>query len=269
MIISILGCGWYGKALATTLTGDGHLVKGSVTSAEKLAALTELGIAPSLVNFKADSESYDAEFFACDVLVICITPRTRHGEGGDYLPKIKRIIDAASLHIVQKVIYISSTAVYGESCTEVTESDIPIPDTESGKILLNAENLFCAQSALKTTVIRFGGLVGPGRHPGRFFAGKKDVPNGQAPVNLIHLDDCIGINQAIINQNKFGLTINGVTPHHPQKMAFYTRATEQTGLDAPQFIDELKAWKVIDSAVLSAKLNYRFRVANWDDCIFT
>lgn len=268
MTISILGCGWYGKALAKALANDGYHVKGSTTSAEKLIELANLGIEPFLVNFKADQETYAPEFFTCDVLIINIPPRTRHGEGSDYLPKIQRIIDAAMRHHIKNVIYISSTAVYGESCTQVTEADIPKPDTASGEILLQAENLFSAQDALETTIIRFGGLVGPNRHPGRFFAGKKDVPNGQAPVNLIHLDDCVGISKAVISQNKFGLTINGVTPHHPQKMNFYSRATTQTGLEVPQFIDELNAWKVVDSTVLPQELNYQFNVANWDDCNF-
>lgn len=268
MTISILGCGWYGKALAAALVNDGYHVKGSTTSPEKLAELADLGIEPLLVNFKAEKETYDPDFFACDVLIVSIPPRTRHGEGGDYPPKIQRIIEAAVRHDITKIIYISSTAIYGEICAEVTEADIPVPDTASGEILLQAENLFAKHAALKATIMRFGGLVGPGRHPGRFFAGKKDVPNGQAPVNLIHLDDCIRISQAIISQDKFGLTINSVAPHHPPKMKFYSRATAQAGLEAPKFIDELGAWKIINSTVLPWQLNYQFRVANWDECVF-
>jgi len=269
MTTGILGCGWYGKALAIALINNGHRVKASTTSPEKLATLSESGIDPYLVNFKAGEENYNPDFFACDVLVISIPPRARHGEGSDYLPKIQRIIDAAVRHDVKNIIYISSTAVYGESCSALTEADIPKPDTESGQILLQAVNLFAKQPALNTTIIRFGGLVGPGRHPGRFFAAKKDVPNGKAPVNLIHLDDCIGISQAVINQNKFGLTINGVAPHHPEKMTFYRNVTTQAGLEVPQFIYELNAWKIIDSAVLRQELGYQFRVSNWGDCIFT
>ncbi|HAP82964.1 MAG TPA: NAD(P)-dependent oxidoreductase, partial [Enterobacteriaceae bacterium] len=34
-------------------------------------------------------------------------------------------------------------------------------------------------------------LVGPGRHPGRFFAGKSG-PNGNHGVNLVHLEDVVG-----------------------------------------------------------------------------
>lgn len=268
MIVSILGCGWYGKALAEALIADGNDVNGSATSPEKLESLSALGINPFLVDFKADGESYDPVFFNCDVLIVSIPPKARHGEGGDYLPKIKRTINAIVKHRIEKVIYVSSTAVYGDSCTEVTEVDIPKPDTEPGKILLKAEKLFQSEATFRTTVIRFGGLVGPGRHPGRFFAGKKDVPNGRAPVNLVHLNDCVGITLAVISQDAFGHSINGVSPHHPQKSGFYAVASLQTGLTPPEFIDELKDWKIVNSRVLPGVLNYQFRVANWDDCKF-
>ncbi|MEP6612012.1 MAG: NAD(P)H-binding protein, partial [Mucilaginibacter sp.] len=209
MTISILGCGWYGKALGLSLINSGNTVNGSSTSPAKMEALAEAGIIPCLVDIRPESEAYDDGFFNCDVLIISIPPKIRQGEGGDYLPKIKRIITAAKKHGVNKVIYISSTAVYGDNNTEGTELNPPEPDTESGRILREAEGLFSGETSFETTILRFAGLVGPGRHPGRFFAGKKDIPNGRAPVNLIHLNDCIGITTAIINQNAFGRVFNG------------------------------------------------------------
>ena len=268
MVISILGCGWYGKALAKVLLATGFTVKGSVTSPEKIALLSGIGISPFLVDFKADCETYNPDFFNCNVLVISIPPRTRQGEGGDYLPKIKRIISVAKMHGVEKVIYISSSTVYGDDNTEVTELNTPEPDTESGRILLEAEGLFSSETAFETTILRFAGLVGPGRHPGRFFAGKKDIPNGLAPVNLIHLDDCIGITTAIIKQNAFGRVFNGVSPHHPAKSAFYREASLQAGLVAPEFIEQLDSWKLIDSLNVPGILNYKFVVPDWNGCTF-
>lgn len=266
MTISILGCGWYGKALGLSLINNGNTVKGSSTSPAKMKTLAEAGIIPRLVDIKPESEAYNDDFFNCDVLIICIPPKTRQGEGGDYLPKIKRIISATKKQGVEKVIYISSTAVYGDNNAEVNEVNTPDPDTESGKILLEAEGLFSSETAFETTILRFAGLVGPGRHPGRFFAGKRDIPNGLAPVNLIHLNDCIGITTAIIDQNAFGLVFNGVSPHHPTKSAFYRRASLQTGLAVPEFINELSNWKLVNSVNLPGILNYNFTVADWNDC---
>jgi nucleoside-diphosphate-sugar epimerase len=268
MTISILGCGWYGKALGLSLINNGNTVKGSSTSPAKMKTLAEAGIIPRLVDIKPESEAYNDDFFNCDVLIICIPPKTRQGEGGDYLPKIKRIISATKKQGVEKVIYISSTAVYGDNNTEVTELDNPEPDTESGKVLLEAENLFGTEPAFKTAILRFAGLVGPGRHPGRFFAGKTDIPNGLAPVNLIHLDDCIGITTAIIKRNAFGRVFNGVSPHHPAKSAFYRKASLHAGLATPEFIDEQGNWKLINSLNVPGILNYNFAVPDWNSCTF-
>ena len=268
MIVSILGCGWYGKALAKSLLKNGVTVKGSATSAEKLKQLSAAGITPYLVNFKANSEAYDPAFFKCDILVISIPPKTRQGEGADYLPKIQMIINAINKLQVTKVIYISSTAVYGDDNKEVTELIDPKPDTEPGRILLAAEDLFAQQATFKTTVIRFAGLVGPGRHPGRFFAGKKDVPNGKAPVNMIHLDDCTGITLAVIEHDAFGYVINASSPDHPAKSEFYVRASLQAGLTAPEFIDELNGWKLINSVHTRDLLNYEFKVPKWQNSTF-
>jgi len=266
MIVSILGCGWYGKALAIELLQKGIIVKGSATSAEKLDALKDIGISPSAVQANVDRVNYDADFFKCDVLVISIPPGLKKGEGSAYLPKLRHIIQVIRGNNIQKVIYISSTGVYGDHNKTVNENDDP--DSESGKILSEAEGLFRSENNFKTTIIRFAGLVGPGRHPGRFFASKKDIPNGLAPVNMIHLDDCVGIGSAVIEQDTFGYLFNACSPDHPAKEDFYKDTSLKGGYEPPQFIHELKAWKVIESVNLKPILNYTFKIQNWKDCTF-
>jgi len=260
MTISILGCGWYGLALAKALVKQGITVKGSTTSPGKMELLSVEGIQPYLVEVNASSQSFDPEFFQCDILVISIPPRFRKGETADYLPKINSIIHAVKQAGITQVIYTSSTGVYGDHNSEVNEHTDPLPDTESGKILLEAEKLLQSQTAFKTTILRFGGLIGPGRNPGRFFAGKKDIPNGRAPVNLIHLDDCVSIGLAVIKQDAFGKLFNAVSPDHPEKAKFYAHATLQANLPAPEFLDELNNWKIVNSINIPAVLNYKFKI---------
>lgn len=260
--VSILGCGWYGFSLANALLNKKIAVKGSTTSPEKLRQLAIAGIEPHLVSFELDDETYLPEFFDCDVLFICFPPKVRNGNTTDYLNKIERIISALKTTQVKQVIFISSTGVYGDNNKEVNETDKPQPDSESGRALLKAEELLQQQTSFTTTIIRFGGLIGPGRDPGRFFAGKRDVPNGLAPVNLIHLTDCIGISEAIIDQSAFGSIYNGCAPTHPAKADFYTKATLRSGLEAPQFISEKKAWKIVSSVNTEGILKYQYKVAN-------
>lgn len=260
--ISILGCGWYGLELAKALIGQGHQVKGSTTTAEKLAILSAHQIQPFLVDIQKEQENFDPAFFQTELLFICMPPRRNTPEQADFICKIERIIAAAKQYKIRNIIFISSTAVYGDVNAELNELDVPKPETASGKSMLKVESLLREQSDFNTTVIRFSGLVGPGRHPGRFFAGKKDIPNGRAPINLIHLSDCIGISLTILKNELFGYTFNGCAPDHPSKQDFYTASAISANLTTPVFIDELLTWKIVGS-VHTSVLNYNYLVTNW------
>lgn len=258
MTTSILGCGWYGKALGTTLAAKGMRVNGSTTSEDKVAGLAALGILPFVVEIDADDLKADPAFFNCDVLVISIPPRLRKDEGADYLPKLKHAIEAIKYHEIKKVIYTSSTGVYGDRNNEVNERTDPQPDSENGVILRQAELLFENEISFKTAILRFGGLIGPGRDPGKFFAGKTNIPNGRAPVNLIRLEDCVGTTKAVIERDAFGYVFNACSPEHPTKTDFYRDAAACSGLPLPEFIDELGNWKIVNSINVPQILGYQF-----------
>lgn len=260
--ISILGCGWYGIELARVLVAKGYTVKGSSTTTQKLQLLAEQQIQPFLVNFEKDKESYDPLFFNTDLLFVCIPPKRSEGQQSDYLHKIQRICTAAKLHKISNLIFISSTAVYGDHNEEVTELTVPNPETASGKAILDAENLLSTYPSFNCTILRFAGLVGPGRHPGRFFAGKTDIPNGLAPVNLIHLTDCIGISIHLIQHEIANIIINACSPDHPAKQDFYLAAAINANLPPPVFKNELLKWKLI-TGIHAPLLNYTYQVSNW------
>jgi nucleoside-diphosphate-sugar epimerase len=264
-MISILGCGWYGFALAQALVKDGTTVKGSTTSADGHERLQTAGIKPYTVKATAAGVEADADFFSCEVLVISIPPKLRSGET-DYAEKIDQIAQQVAAHQIKKVIYISSTSVYPECNCKVDEQTQPQPDTESGRVLADAESRLMNHRKFKTAVIRFGGLIGPGRHPGRFFGGKSDIPNGKSPINLIHLQDCIGVTLSILAKDTFYCIFNAVAPHHPQKQHFYTQAAQDARLPLPHFVDELGPWKIVNSINMSSLLQYNFKIADLENC---
>jgi nucleoside-diphosphate-sugar epimerase len=257
--VSILGCGWFGLAFAKKLIGLNYTVKGSTTSQEKLAILQAEHIQPFLVNFTAESIVADANFFEADALFICIPPKRNSTELLDYPNKINSILTAAkdkSKHVV----LISSTSVYADENKTVNETSETHPDTDSGKVVLAAEILFKELFPENYTVIRFAGLIGPDRNPGRFFAGKNNVPNGLAPVNLIHQTDAVGVAVKLLEKQAFGQTYNACSPNHPAKMDFYTNAAKSTGLAEPNFIAEKKDWKIVESLNVPEFLGYEFEI---------
>jgi nucleoside-diphosphate-sugar epimerase len=258
--VSIVGCGWYGFSLAESLINSGIIVKGSTTSVDKLPLLEAANIKPYLVSFLDGNNLYDPEFFDCDILWICIPPRIRTDNGDNYLHNIGNLINVIKQHSVKQVVFISSTGVYGQVNDTVNELSPTVPDSLSGKALLAAEDLLRQQTSFKTAIIRFAGLIGPGRDPGRFLAGKKDVPNGMAPVNLIHLTDCIGISCALLEKEAFGYTYNACSPGHPTRSEFYALAAARSGLEAPEFIAKKNNWKIISSINVNRLLNYKYQV---------
>ena len=255
--ISILGCGWFGFAFAKQLIALGYEVKGSTTTPEKLALIGNEKIKPFLISFTANEVIADTNFFTSDVLFICIPPKRNSAELNSYPDKIKSIL-AASEHRTKQVVLISSTSVYSDKNTIVNEESETNPDTDSGKVVLAAENLLKETLPHHYTIIRFAGLIGPDRNPGRFFAGKMNIPNGLAPVNLIHQTDAVGIACKILENQAFGRIYNACSPDHPSKKDFYTLAAKNTGLLAPLFLEEKKDWKVVSSLNVPKFLNYKF-----------
>jgi nucleoside-diphosphate-sugar epimerase len=260
MTVSILGCGWYGLELAKSLLKKGIIVKGSTTSPEKIPLLSSAGIVPFLIDLSPENQTIDLNFFVCDILWISIPPKAQAGKGHEYLSKIQQLIPIIEASAIKQVVLISSTGVYPDLNSVVNELTVPEPNSESGKILLEAENILKAQDSFTTTIIRFAGLMGPGRDPGRFFAGKINIPNGNAPANLIHLTDCIGISEAILDKQAFGHIYNGCSPDHPSRNDFYTNAARLSSLEIPQFIDEKKNWKIVSSVNVSEVLGYKYQV---------
>lgn len=267
--ISILGCGWYGLPLAKELLRQGYRIKGSTTSADKLATLQGDGIEPYLINFENGKNRFDAHFFDADLLIISIPPKSKSPSLKDYPDKIKAIASAAENAAIKQIILISSTAVYADGNFIVDEDSLPGPESESGKIIFGAEETLKQHSGFDTTVIRFAGLIGPNRNLAKHFAGKTGIANGLAPVNLIHLTDCIALTIAIIEQGAFGKIFHGVSPHHPTRAEFYTKNCLANGLEEPQFNQELLAWKQIESVNVPKLLDYRYQVNNWDDWLST
>lgn len=259
--IAILGCGWLGLPLGQQLSQEGFLVNGSTTRAEKLSHLATAGIKPFLIRIgdRIEGEQLDL-FLKSDILFLNIPPgRKTPNIASIYPQKIQLILSALADSSIKKIIFASSTSVYGFSEEKINESSPTLPETASGKALLQAEQLLQRQKQFQVTILRLAGLAGANRHPGRFLAGKKDLPNGLAPVNLVHQEDCIQIIKAIINQEKWGEIYNVCSDKHPTKVLLYTMKARDLNLPLPQFIpNNLSRFKLISNQKVKESLNYTF-----------
>jgi len=256
--VSIMGCGWLGFPLAEYLIKKKYSVKGSTTSAEKIDKLLAAGIDAFIITSTPKLNEEVDKFFDSEVLIINIPPGGADNKPEYHSNQITFIKSAIEKSVINKVVFVSSTSVYNENNFSVIETDTLNPKSTSGKALLAAENILLNSNKFQTTVVRFGGLIGPGRNPGKFLVRRKNVSGGNTPINLIHRDDCIEIIYQIIVQNIWGEIFNAVSDSHPSKKEFYTKAALSVKLVPPHFNDENLNFKIIDSSKLKQRLKYNF-----------
>jgi nucleoside-diphosphate-sugar epimerase len=260
--ISILGCGWLGLPLAKVLLENNFAVNGSTTSENKLPILKSFGISPFLISLNENEIIGDFNSFISnsEVLIVDVPPKLRGNEKENFVAKIQNTIPFIENSTIKNVLFVSSTSVYADDDSIVTENTICLPETEGGKQLLLAENILKSNLKFNTTVLRFGGLIGENRHPIRFLAGRKNIENPESPVNLIHQDDCIAIILQIIDHNIWDETFNAAAPFHEKRKDYYTKKAIEFGLQLPEFNYEKKSiGKTIDSNKLIQLLDFEFK----------
>jgi nucleoside-diphosphate-sugar epimerase len=259
--ISVIGCGWLGLPLAINLIDKGFKVNGSSTSNEKLAALKANAIAPFLVQLGKPNNNSLSDFLKADLLIVNVPPGRNNEDVNDYSNKMVELAKAISESTIKKIIFISSTSVYDEINELVDETSMSLSNSNSGQRMIDAENIFRNLEQVDTTIIRMAGLIGPKRHPGRFFAGKENIPNGLSPINLIHLDDCIGIIEFVIKNAIWNKVFNGAAPTHPTKMEFYDLASQKLYDKRAKFLEEKGEFKIVDSSKIINE-GYQFKHPN-------
>ena len=242
--ISILGCGWLGLPLARQLVQQGHQIKGSTTSQQKMKVMKSIGIIPYLIKLTEEEPQW-VDFLQTDVLVIAIPLKE--------IKPFEHLIK--NLPSTVKVIYTSSTAVYLPSKEPINEKntlDTQHPFSVIEQVIRNSEN--------PSTIIRLAGLFDQRRHPGRWFANKV-LKNPNGLVNLIHLNDCLGIIEKIITYQVWNEIFNACANEHPSRKDFYSRASKALGSPPPQINKQKTSIKIIDNRWIKKKLNFSFHVS--------
>jgi len=186
--ILIAGCGYVGQATADLFHAAGWTVEGWTRSAESAAKLSAKPYPVYAINV-ADRDQVYARDGMLDAVIHCASS----GGGGldayrqVYLNGARSLLDRFA---GSKVIFTSSTSVYAQrDGSWVTEKSETKPARETGRILLETEQLVLAQGG---AVARLAGIYGPGRSAllSKFLAGSAiiDLENDRF-INQVHRDD--------------------------------------------------------------------------------
>ncbi|MDF1628233.1 MAG: NAD-dependent epimerase/dehydratase family protein [Alcanivoracaceae bacterium] len=188
--ILVAGLGGLGSALAQGWLAAGHQVSGIRRRTESPA-----GVDLYAQDLLSDPVQLPPD--QVDLLYIIMTPSSRDENGyrTAYLTAPARLLDALiEQQPLPPVIFVSSTAVYGQQSGMPDELQEPKPEAFNGRILLAAEQ----EISLRTlsTAVRFSGIYGPGRE--RLLRQVQAIRQGdQGPspqwTNRIHSQDCVGL----------------------------------------------------------------------------
>ncbi len=206
-------------------------------------------------------------------ILFCAAPniRTEQDYRAVYLNGLQNVVLAAQHSDMKRIIFVSSTAVYGEHLHEWIDERTPVqPKNFNGRILVEAEKWlehFGKERQLETLSLRLSGIYGPGR---AFLLDKLRQGQTSAPtypvhwVNRIHVDDAA---TAITHLMTFNQPENTyiVTDSHPLPMrTLYESLAKLVGGPVPP---EGPAPDFVGSKRLSnAKLLSTGVKLRWPDC---
>ena len=240
-------------------TSENYFVSGTFSNPEREDECDLLPFPATRISFSETeiSGQWNTLVANSDILVIAIPPKRNVNGEVLFDQYIQHIINQTPSN--KKIIFISSTSVYGNLNTKITEDTTPQPVTASGQSIYKSEQLLTDHFKSNLTILRCSGLLGPKRHPGRFLAGRKNMTNPNGLVNMVHQQDCIQIIHKIIEQHAFGHVFNLCSDEHPTRQTFYTKAAKHIQLTPPEFIeDHTPSYKYIDNSKSKTILNHKY-----------
>ena len=194
----VIGCGDLGGAVATHFAARDWNVAGVRRSAPSLPGVKMLS-----ADVTQPSTLTVLDNLAPDFVLFVLTP----GEFTDaryravYVDGAKNCLARIDASRLQRVFWVSSTSVYQrgkeghqDDGSVVDEMSDAAPTNFSGKRLLEAEQVVGNFSSTHT-IVRFGGIYGPGRDRllRQLREGKRTSPTPPRYSNRIHRDDAVNI----------------------------------------------------------------------------
>ncbi len=230
--ILVVGAGYVGGESAKHFAAKGQRVTAIIRTSKREEALQQAGIQPVVADIR-DPKALQGRLEPAHFVILCLAPELQDDESRReiYLRGIYHVL--TELRTVQRpkfVLLLSSTGVWPKSVEGwVDETCTPVPDTERGKILFEAERQVL-QFGFPSAVFRLGGIYGPGRNH------LEDVRQGTWPkpgidryTNWIHRDDVVSAIRPILNRAKAGEVYLGVDHEPVLRSEVYRWIASKTG----------------------------------------
>jgi len=255
--IGIIGCGWLGIYLGKTLIKNDFKVVGTKTTEKGIVKLNNYNIEGILFRINGEKIIGEMDFMKyIDQLIISIPPSIKK-----YHKSIETLIQLLNKNKnIKKIIFLSSTSVYGNQKSEIFEDSQIYPESKSAKLLAHAEKKFLYLNC-SVCIIRIGGLIGHNRHP-IFLLINKKINNPEGYINFIHKLDAIKLITHIVKNPELTGIFNCVSPYHPKRKKYYIKISKKLYLNKPTFNDKVKNLRKINSKKINLKKLFNYPVDN-------
>ena len=276
MRVLIVGCGYVGLPLGVELVRRGHDVSGLRRSASE--TLTAVGIKPLTADItKLDTLARLPRDF--DWVVNCAAT------GGGSLEDYRQLYLRGTRNLIEwlapgapRYVYVSSTGVYGQNDGSCVDETSPTePASETAKVLVETEQTLLAtahERNFPAMIIRAAGIYGPGRGYllKQFLRGDVRIEGtGARTLNMIHLEDLIGVIIATLERGRVGGIYNAVDDEPVSQLEFFQWLAAKLGQSLPPTAPEDAAAprkrgltnKRISNQKLKTELGCAFKFPNY------
>ncbi|MDP1608096.1 MAG: SDR family oxidoreductase [Chlamydiales bacterium] len=237
MNIAIIGCGYIGMEAAALWSKKGHHVTATTRHAERLADLAKVA-QKTLILKNGDEEELALLIETNDVLVVTIAADSVDQYENTYLHMAQQFRHLAlQMELPRHLLYTSSSSVYGDHNGRwVDESGPLLAESEQGKVLIAAENLYLSLSELdwKVCILRLAEIYGPGREISqrvKNLQGHVLPGSGDQYTNMVHKADIVGALDYSLRHQLEGV-YNVVDDEHPSRRELYEQVIKEYSLSS-------------------------------------
>jgi nucleoside-diphosphate-sugar epimerase len=197
MNVTIIGCGYVGKAVAQHWKQQGLWVTATTTRPDRIGEL-ETVADRAVVLHGSDQAGLRSLLQDQQVVLLSVGAPNAEAYEQTYLRTAKALAAVLPQTSVHHVIYTGSYGVYGDRHGDwVTEITPVAPTNANANILAATEQvlLSAGDDERAICIFRLGGIYGPGRELIKIFgraAGSTRPGDGHDASNWVHLDDIVG-----------------------------------------------------------------------------
>jgi len=230
----ICGYGWLGSHIGNAMLST-HEVIATTRTVSKAQQLAQKNIQSIVYSLGDDTSVLDSAFCGA-TLILNIPPGRKNTQLDDFIHNMLALIESATNAGVKRIIFISTTSVYGDTHNNIVVEDSNIaPQTASAKAHAAIEK-YLIDKVQQAYIVRLSGLTGPNRHPVTSLSGRS-LPAGNKRVNLVHVQDVVSAIKVMVNSSPEHRIYHLCASTHPKRGDYYSRAAIKKGIAPPSFSD--------------------------------